>query len=148
MSEDVGEHVVAVVVGIPPLRRQPGHVPFPSVGMDFGVVHPVPLAVADVVADFHVLDALGEGQRRRPQRSTRALDRLAAISSRAPASRVALESDGAADVGRVARAAGFLDVAANRVELSAECLDLCLAQMRVLRDVGDGHDVLGSIRRG
>ena len=46
-----------------------------------GIVHPVPLAVADVVADLHVLDALGVGQRRGPHaQPTR--DRLQPMSSR------------------------------------------------------------------
>jgi len=61
--DDGGEHVVAVVVGIPLLRGDTGHVPLPGAGMDFRVVPPIPLIVADVMAEFHVLDALGHGER-------------------------------------------------------------------------------------
>src|ERR1700742_1465122 len=62
-ADNVGEHVMAVVVRVPPLRGQPGHVPLPGGGMNFGIVHPIPLTVADIVAQLHVLDALGRGQR-------------------------------------------------------------------------------------
>jgi hypothetical protein len=61
-ADDVAVDVVAEVVRIPPLRRDTDHVPLPRVGVDLGIVHPVPLAVADVVADLHVLDALRQGE--------------------------------------------------------------------------------------
>src|ERR1700734_4040864 len=58
-ADNVGEHVMAVVVRVPPLRGQPGHVPLPGGGMNFAIVHPIPLTVTDIVAQLHVLDALG-----------------------------------------------------------------------------------------
>ena len=58
-AEDVGVLVVHEVVGVPPMLGRPGHVPLPRRGVNFGVVHPVPLAMHDVVADLHVLDDLG-----------------------------------------------------------------------------------------
>src|ERR1700684_4679410 len=61
-TDNVGEHVMAVVVGVPPLRGQPCHVPLPGGGVNFGIVHPIPLTVADIVPQLHVLYALGRGQ--------------------------------------------------------------------------------------
>jgi hypothetical protein len=55
-ADHVGEHVVAVVVGISPLRGHTDHVPLPGSGMDFRIVHP--MAVADIVGDLHTLDTL------------------------------------------------------------------------------------------
>src|ERR1700756_2600915 len=55
----VRKDMMSVVMGMPPLRCETGHVPLPCAGMDFRVVHPIPLTVADVMAEFHVLDALG-----------------------------------------------------------------------------------------
>jgi hypothetical protein len=48
-----------------------------------------------------------------------ALDRLTATSRRARASRARWKGDGAVDIGCIVRAAGFFDVATNRVELGA-----------------------------
>ena len=59
-AEDVGVGVVGEVVGGPPVLGGCGHVPFPGGGMDLGIIHPVPLAVNDVVTDLHVLDDLGQ----------------------------------------------------------------------------------------
>ena len=50
-----------------------------------------------------------------------ALDRLTATSRRARASRARWKGDGAVDIGCIVRAAGFFDVATNRVELGAQC---------------------------
>ena len=61
-TDDIRVHVVSVVVGVPPLRRETGHVPLPYIGMDLRIVHPIPLTVGDVMAELHVLDALGRGQ--------------------------------------------------------------------------------------
>ncbi len=84
-TDDVGVLVVPVVVRGPPVRRGPDHVPFPRRGMDFRVVHPVPLTVDDVVGEFHVLDAFGHRQRDSPEHPSRpglarADDSRAAIS--------------------------------------------------------------------
>ena len=45
------------------MRGGAHHVPLPRRRMDLGIVHPIPLAVHDVVAQFHVLDDLGQCQR-------------------------------------------------------------------------------------
>ena len=74
-AEDVGVLVVHEVVGEPPVLGRPAHVPLPRRGVNLGIVHPVPLAVHDVVADLHVLDDLGHAQchgARPPRRSARA----------------------------------------------------------------------------
>src|SRR6478609_7936367 len=92
--------------------------------MDFRVVHPVPLTMAHVVADFHVLDALRKGQRR---------------GSQQPAGPRPGTGDEQAR-GRVAFAEGLLDVATNGVEFTPEVLDVCIAQMRIGADVGDRHE--------
>ena len=44
--------------------RRRGGVPVPGRGVDVRVVHPVPLAVQDVVADLHVLEDLGQPRAR------------------------------------------------------------------------------------
>jgi hypothetical protein len=62
LAADVGERVVLVVVRMAPGVGRRGRVPVPVLGVDVGVVHPVPLAVHDVVADLHVLEDLGERQ--------------------------------------------------------------------------------------
>ena len=66
-AQHIAEHVMAVVVRVPPLRRDRDHVPLPRAGVDLRVVHPIPLAVGHVVTDLHVLDALRERQRGRAQ---------------------------------------------------------------------------------
>ena len=64
--QNVGVLVVHVVVGVPPVLGHPGHIPLPGRRVDLRIVHPVPLAVDDVVADLHVLDDLGDRQGQRP----------------------------------------------------------------------------------
>src|SRR5699024_4832678 len=59
-ADDVGVLVVDVVVGLLPVLGGAHDVPLPGGGVDLGVVHPVPLPVHDVVAEFHVLDDLGD----------------------------------------------------------------------------------------
>ena len=66
LAADVGEGVVDVVVGVLPGLGGRGGVPVPGRGVDLRVVHPVPLAVQDVVADLHVLEDLRRRERRRP----------------------------------------------------------------------------------
>src|SRR6478735_1004561 len=112
--DDVGEHVVAVVVGIPLLRGDTGHVPLPGAGMDFRVVHPIPLAVADVMAEFHVLDALGHGER---GGSEHPAGLAAAAGDDQPGGDVeaSLKRDSALDVCPVIFTARILDVAADRL---------------------------------
>jgi len=66
-AEDVGVFVVHEVVGVAPVLGRPTHVPLPRRGVDLGIVHPVPLAVHDVVADFHVLDDLGHAKGHGPR---------------------------------------------------------------------------------
>src|SRR5271166_874622 len=108
-ADDVGEHVMAVVVGVPPLRGQPSHVPLPSGGVNFGVVHPIPLAVADIVAQFHVLDALGRGQRAGSDRPSGPGPTGADYDTGGEVE-AALNSDGALDIRPVVRAKRILNV--------------------------------------
>ena len=71
--------------------------------MDFRVVHPIPLAVAEIAAQFHVLDALGRG-RRYVLNADPVLVRLAPITDTGGEVEAALNSDGAVDIRRVVRA--------------------------------------------
>ena len=128
-AENVGVLVVHEIVGVAPVLGRPGHVPLPRRGVNLGVVHPVPLAVHDVVADLHVLDDLGhaEGQGARPPgRSPRAGRQQDAARD----FQGALGSDGAADVAGIALAARVFDVLADGVELNAQVFDVGVRQMR------------------
>ena len=71
LAADVGVGVVDVVVRVLPRLRGRGGVPVPGGGVDLGIVHPVPLAVHDVVADLHVLEDLGGRVGRRPRPTQR-----------------------------------------------------------------------------
>ncbi|SBS76979.1 hypothetical protein MHPYR_390045 [uncultured Mycobacterium sp.] len=136
-ADDIGEHVVAVVVRIPPLRHEPGHVPLPGGRVDFRVVHPIPLSVSNIVADFHVLDALGHGQRHHSQRPAAPRpateDQQAGTGVQCP-----LEHDRSADIGGVARTAGILDLGADRIKSDPERVDLLPAQVCIVGNIGDG----------
>ena len=138
LADDVRVRVVQVVVGVLPLVGGADVVPLPRRRVDLRVVHPVELAVHDVVADLHVLEDLGHGQRQRsgpPQ--------LAAVAAEEhrPARHVeaALDRDESADVGGVLVAALLLEVGADLVELAAEGLHVRLTEVGELLDVGDGH---------
>ena len=87
------------------------------------VVHPVPLAVHDVVADLHVLQDLG---RRQGGGAGGPSGRLSAASSSARADHreAAVHLDHALDVAAVAFAEVGVDLVVDRVELAAELLDL------------------------
>ena len=143
VAEHVGELVVDVVVAVLPLLGRLRGVPLPRRGVDLRVVHPVPLAVHDVVADLHVLQDLGDpehGGARDPRRLP------ARREQRDPARHreAALDGDDAVDVRRVGGAAGLLDLGAQRVELAPELVDLLVGEVGVLLDVADGHG--GSFR--
>src|ERR1700722_4141503 len=136
--DNVGEHVMAVVVGVPPLGREPCHVPLPGGGVNFGIVHPIPLAVADIVAQLHVLDALGRSQcacsdcPSGPGSTGADHDTGGQVEA-------ALNSDGALDIRPVVRAKRILDVAADRVQFDGKCLDIRGTQVGVFTYVCDGH---------
>ena len=98
-------------------------------------MHPVPLAVQDVVADLHVLEDLGGAQARGAEDPGRREDAEEQHRAAAELER-ALGLDDLADVGRVAGAAGVDDVLADGVELDADRLDVLAGQ------VGDGADRL------
>ena len=137
-AEDVGVLVVLKVVGGSPVLGRPTHVPFPCRGVDLGIVHPVPLAVHDVVADLHVLDDLGQTQRHGSRPPCRA---FRATGQHEPAGYLesALRGDGAADVARVALATGILDVQPDRVQLNGQILDVGVGQVSEGRNVSDRH---------
>src|ERR1700730_13323135 len=100
---------MAVVVGVPPLRGQPCHVPLPGAGVNFGIVHPIPLAVADIVAELHVLDALGRGQGTGSERPS-GPGSADADHDTGGHVEVALNSDGALDISPVLRAKRIFNV--------------------------------------
>src|SRR6201999_3459952 len=136
--DDVGEDVVLVIVGIAPLRGETGHVPLPGIGMDFRIVHPIPLAVGYVVAEFHVLDAFGRGQRSRSQGPT---DFALGAGDDQPRHYVepSLESDRAGDVLPIPGTARSLDIATNHVQLGRERGEVGVAEMGVFGYVCDGQ---------
>ena len=106
--------------------------------MDFGVIHPIPLTVADIVAQFHVLDALGRGQCERPEHPP-GLGSAGTDHHTGGEVQAALNSDGALDIRPVVLTARILDVETDPVQLDGECLDVRGAQMGVFGDVCDGH---------
>src|SRR6202008_4906633 len=114
-AEDVGVLVVLKVVGGSPVLGHAAHVPLPRRGVDLGIVHPVPLAVHDVVADLHVLDDLGHAQGRGAGQPRRA---LGPGGQHPPAGHLqgALRGDRATYVTRVAFTARVFNVLAYRVE--------------------------------
>ena len=95
------------------------------------------------MADLHVLEDLGQPQHggTHGPRGLAGLLRLQARHQRDPArgGEAALDLDHPVDVRRVRVAARLLDLGTDRVELAAELLDLLLAEVGVLLDVGDGH---------
>src|SRR6478735_914164 len=116
--------VVAVVVGIPLLRGDTGHVPLPGAGMDFRVVHPIPLTVAEVMAElvmaeFHVLDALGHGERGGSEHPA-GLAAAGTDSESCGNLEASLKRDSALDVCPVIFTERILDVAADRLQLGSE----------------------------
>ena len=145
VAEHVGELVVHVVVRVLPLLGRLRGVPLPVGGVDLRVVHPVPLAVHDVVADLHVLEDLGHPEERCAghHRGLRGLPVVHAGQQGQPAGggQATLHPDHPVDVRRVLGVAGLLDLGADRVELASELLDLVLAEVGVLLDVCDGHAV-------
>src|SRR5271165_5818735 len=87
------------------------------------IVHPVPLAVHDIVANLHVLDDLGQTKRhgsgppRRAFRATGEQESAGYLDG-------TLCGDGAADVAGVALAQGILNVQPDRVQLEGQILDV------------------------
>lgn len=142
-SDDVVENVVAVVVGVPPLRGEPGHVPLPRRGVDFRVVHPVPLPVRDVVTDLHVLHALGDSE---GCHSENPPGPSPAGADQQPCSDIqcTLERDRAPDVGGVRRPERLGDISADLVQFGAQRLDIIRGEVRIFLDVGDRHGVLSA----
>ena len=144
-AENVGELVVHVVVRVLPLLGRLGGVPLPGAGVDLRVVHPVPLAVHDVVADLHVLQDLGHAQHRRSG-NPRGLVLAGEQGDPAGGGEPTLDLDHPVDVRRVVVAAGLLDVGADRVELLAELLHLLGAEVGVLLDVCNSHAAPSVVR--
>jgi len=101
-----------------------------------------------VVTDLHVLDTLGEAKRSGPQNPA---GLRPGAGDEQPRGEVEcpLKRDGAPNVGGVAGAARFLDIAADRVELASEAFDVQSTEVGVCRDVGDGDvKVLGRSSAG
>ena len=138
LAEDVGEGVVDVVVRVLPGLGGRGGVPVPGRGVDLGIVHPVPLAVQDVVADLHVLEDLRHRERRRAGDLGGAVagaeQQHAADHREAP-----LHRDHALDVAAIALAEVGVDPVADRIELAAELLEL------LRREVASGLSASGVV---
>ena len=123
LAADVRERVVLVIVRMTPRVRRRGGVPIPVLGVDVGVVHPIPLPVHHVVADLHVLEDLRHRQRGRaaePQRPVARADQHRAGGQH----QLTVQLDRGADVARVAVAELGVDLVVDRVELAAELLEL------------------------
>jgi hypothetical protein len=124
-----------------------------QVDEDLGIVHPVPLAVHDVVADLHVLEDLGHGEQRgagKPGGPAARGEQQDAPEHHEPA----VHLDHAYDVAPVAVAELGEDLVVDGVELAAELLDLLLAEPRERALDHAGHpapsvvDVTGRSRWG
>ncbi len=127
LAEDVGEGVVDVVVRVLPLVARADVVPLVHAGVQARVTHPVVLAVHHVVADLHVVEDLGDAQRRDRERPGRR-----EVHQRAAGDlELALLLDDAADVVRVLLAELADQALADRVDLVAERLDLLGGQLVV-----------------
>jgi hypothetical protein len=94
--------------------------------VDLGLVHPVPLAVHDVVTDLHVLDDLGQTKSHGPRPPRRA---FRATGQHEPSGYIegTLRSNGAPDVARVALTKGILNVQPDRVQFDGQILDVLLS---------------------
>ena len=119
LAADVRVRVVDVVVGVLPGLGRRRRVPVPGGGVDVGVVHPVPLAVHDVVADLHVLEDLGQRQRRRAGDPGRLVAR-GEQQHPAEHGEPAVHLDHARDVAPVAVAELGEHVVVDRVELARQ----------------------------
>ena len=133
--------VMDVVVRVLPVGRSAHHVPLPRRGVHLRVVHPIPLAVHDIVAEFHVLDDLGD---RKHGRSAEPQQPVAASQQCQPTADLqeSLCGDGAPQILGVALAAVGFDLASQCIELVAEGLDVGFGQMRIRVDVIDCHRAL------
>ncbi|SHV69114.1 Uncharacterised protein [Mycobacteroides abscessus subsp. abscessus] len=130
--------MVDVVVSLLPVLGRIHHVPLPAGGVNLGIVHPIPLAVHDVVADFHVLDDLGHTERHRARPPGRAL--LARRQQDAAGElQCALGSDGATDIAGVSSSERFLDIPTDRVQLVPERLNISLGEVREFLDIRNRH---------
>ena len=128
LAADVRVGVVDVVVGVLPRLRGRGGVPVPGRGVDLGVVHPVPLAVHDVVADLHVLEDLGQPRGGGAERARPAGSARRSAATRAHHGEPPVHLDHRSDVVGVALAEVVEDLVVDRVELAAELLDLLVGQ--------------------
>jgi hypothetical protein len=106
--------------------------------MDFWIVHPIPLAVSDVVPEFHVLDAFGRGQGSGSQGPTNfALG--AGDDQPRRYIKPTLKSDGAGDVRPIPGTARSLDISADLVQLGRERRQIRVAEMGVFGYVSDSQ---------
>ena len=145
VAEHVGELVVHVVVRVLPLLGRLGGVPLPVGGVDLRVVHPVPLAVHDVVADLHVLEDLVEPEERARRAPTPGL--AGRSCDWVPTSRVSRPATARPRWIWIIRLMYAASDAPRDSSISAriasssrpELLDVLLGEVGVLLDVGDGH---------
>ncbi len=106
--------------------------------MDLRIVHPVPLAMHDVVAEFHVLDDLGHREHRGSRKPEPAMATAQQCQSTAGLQN-ALCRNRSTQIPCVAHTAIRFDLASQRIEFGAECFDVGFGQVCVLIDVSDCH---------
>src|SRR3984957_17953471 len=114
--------------------------------MDLRVVHPIPLAVHDVMPEFQVFDDLRDAEQGGPgdpgdlvparQQGYSATDHESA-----------LQLDCSADVAGVPFAPGLLDIGPDRVQFAAQFFDGGRGELYVPPDVGDRHAALLNVDR-
>ena len=137
-ADHIGEDVVAVIVGVAPLRRRAHHVPLPRIGVDLRVIHPIPLSVGDVVAELHILDALRCEQ---SERAGRPAGLAPAGPNRQPGGdfKATLKTYDALDVCAVVGAERLLDITTDLIQRRPEGLDVRFAQVGVFSYFCDGN---------
>jgi hypothetical protein len=93
--------------------------------MDFRVIHPVPLTVADVMAEFHVLDALGRSQ---GGGSDGPAEPASAAANRQPRGDLegSVKSDGTLDVCPIIGTTRRLDIATDCFQRGPELLEVLI----------------------
>ena len=96
--------------------------------------------MADVVAEFHVLENLRAGQHRCPQNPHRPSPGSREYDA-GPYLEPTLQGDDAMYVPPIALTASIFDVASDGVEFAAERVDVDVGEMGVSSYVGDGHGV-------
>ena len=129
-TQHIGPGVVHMVVGVPPEVARPGDIPLIAAPGKLGVIHPVVLAVHDVMPQLHILQNLAQAQqqgaeqpgRRKPTKHQQATSTPAAEPHRCA---------NATDIAGVRLAKIGQGALAQRIQLMAECIQLGSGQVTV-----------------